>query len=191
MDVGLTADIGSLARLPKITGNESLLRELAFTARTFNAEEAQKLGLVSKVVPGSKDEVLGEILVFSACLLCERYLGSLPAEALKLAKKIASKSPIATVGTKHILVHSRDHRYYWPRSDPFQRDILIQTHSPSSVSQNLEYVATWNQVMLQSDVSHCVLCCNCGTESVLQDVKDSITSFTSKKAPVYKSIPKL
>jgi len=132
VDVGITADIGSLARLPKITGNESLLRELAFTARPFNAEEARKLGLVSKVVPGSKDEVL--------------------AEALKLAKKIASKSPIATVGTKHILVHSRDH----------------------SVSQNLEYVASWNQVMLQGD-----------------DVKDSITSFTSKKVPVYKSLPKL
>ncbi|QRV99640.1 enoyl-CoA hydratase/isomerase family protein [Ceratobasidium sp. AG-Ba] len=40
VDVGLAADIGTLARLPKITGNESLLRELAFTAREFGAEEA-------------------------------------------------------------------------------------------------------------------------------------------------------
>jgi len=132
VDVGLAADIGSLARLPKITGNESLLRELALTARVFSAEEARKLGLVSKVVPGGKDEVL--------------------VEALKLATLIASKSPIATVGTKHILIHSRDH----------------------SVQQNLEYVASWNQAMLQSE-----------------DLKDSITSFTSKKAPVYKALPKL
>ncbi|KAF8339795.1 ClpP/crotonase [Cantharellus anzutake] len=119
VDVGLAADIGSLARLPKITGNESLLRELAFTARPFSAEEALKLGLVSKVVPGSRNEVL---------------------------------SPIATVGTKHILLHSRDH----------------------SVRENLDYVATWNQAMLQSD-----------------DFKDSISSFASKKAPVFKPLPKL
>jgi len=39
----------SLARLPKITGNASLLYELALTARTFGADEALKLGLVSKV----------------------------------------------------------------------------------------------------------------------------------------------
>ena len=61
MDIGVTAIIGSLARLPKITGNESLLREMAFTSRTFSAEEAQELGLVSKVVSGGKDDVLGEM----------------------------------------------------------------------------------------------------------------------------------
>lgn len=59
VDVGLAADIGSLARLPKITGNESLLRELAFTARIFDAREAQQLGLVSKIVEGSRDQVVG------------------------------------------------------------------------------------------------------------------------------------
>jgi Delta3,5-Delta2,4-dienoyl-CoA isomerase len=49
--VGLAADVGSLQRLPKIVGNDSLLRELAFTARRFTAAEAQALGLVSRILP--------------------------------------------------------------------------------------------------------------------------------------------
>jgi delta(3,5)-delta(2,4)-dienoyl-CoA isomerase len=86
----LAADIGTLAFLPKITGNHSLARELAYTARTFSAAEAEKLGLVSKVVEGGMDAVVNS--------------------ALELAKVIASKSPVATLGTKHLLIHARDHR---------------------------------------------------------------------------------
>jgi len=128
----MAADLGTLARLPKITGNESLLRELAFTARAFDAAEAAQLGFVSKIVQGSKDAVI--------------------AEALKTAKFIASKSPIGVVGTKNVLLHSRDH----------------------GVQENLDYVATWNQGMLQSD-----------------DLKQSISAFTTKRAPNYKPLPKL
>ncbi|CAE6454071.1 unnamed protein product [Rhizoctonia solani] len=73
VDVGLAADIGTLSRLPKITGNESLLRELAFTAREFGPREAVQLGMVSRVVEGGRDDVLGA--------------------ALELAKVIAAKSP--------------------------------------------------------------------------------------------------
>jgi delta(3,5)-delta(2,4)-dienoyl-CoA isomerase len=111
VDVGLAADIGSLARLPKITGNESLLRELAFTARDFSAAEALQLGLVSKVIEGNREEV--------------------QKSALALAASIAAKSPIAVVGTKHVLLHARDH----------------------AVQENLNYTQTWNQAMVQSDVS--------------------------------------
>lgn len=46
VDVGLAADIGTLQRFPKITGNDSLVRELIYTARKFTPEEALKLGLV-------------------------------------------------------------------------------------------------------------------------------------------------
>jgi len=108
VDIGLAADIGTLARLPKVAGNESLLRELAFTARNFSAAEAEKLGLVSKVVQGSRDEVVQA--------------------ALETAKLIASKSPIGVLGTKHLLLHARDH----------------------SVQENLDYTATWNGVMIQT-----------------------------------------
>ncbi|KAH7886885.1 Delta2-dienoyl-CoA-isomerase [Phlebopus sp. FC_14] len=89
VDVGLAADIGTLAHLPKITGNASLARELAFTARPFTAVDALALGLVSKVVDGGREEVVRA--------------------ALELAKEIAGKSPIAVVGTKQLLVHARDH----------------------------------------------------------------------------------
>ena len=47
VDVGLAADIGTLARLPKISGNTSLVAELALTVRPFGADEAKELGLVS------------------------------------------------------------------------------------------------------------------------------------------------
>jgi len=89
VDVGLAADIGSLAHLPKITSNNSLARELAYTARTFSAAEADKLGLVSKVVDGGREGVVKA--------------------ALELAKSIATKSPVAIAGTKRLLIHSRDH----------------------------------------------------------------------------------
>lgn len=58
--MGLAADIGTLARLPKITGNESLLRELAFSARDFGPAEAAQLGMVSKVIEGGRNEVIGK-----------------------------------------------------------------------------------------------------------------------------------
>lgn len=109
--LGLAADIGSLARIPKIAGNQSLVRELALTARDFSALEGEKLGLVSRVVPGSRNQVIEE--------------------ALKVARLIAANSPIAVVGTKRVLLHSRD----------------------STVDENLEYVAAWNASMLQTVVS--------------------------------------
>ncbi|KAJ7090727.1 Delta2-dienoyl-CoA-isomerase [Mycena belliarum] len=89
VDVGLAADIGTLAHLPKITGNHSLMRELAYSARLFSATEAAQLGLLSRAVPGARAEVV--------------------AAALALARAIASKSPVAVSGTKRVLMHARDH----------------------------------------------------------------------------------
>ncbi|KAG2140506.1 Delta2-dienoyl-CoA-isomerase [Suillus bovinus] len=89
VDMGLAADAGTLAYLQKITGNVSLARELAYTSRTFSSDEAEKLGLVSRVVQGGRDAVV--------------------AAALQLAKDIASKSPVAVSGTKRLLLHARDH----------------------------------------------------------------------------------
>ena len=91
VDVGLAADIGTLARLPKVVGNHSLLNELAYTARDFSAVEAERLGLVSRVVQGGRGEVLQA--------------------ALQTAQLIAGKSPIAVLGSKHLLLHARDHTY--------------------------------------------------------------------------------
>ncbi|KAI6026426.1 ClpP/crotonase-like domain-containing protein [Pisolithus microcarpus] len=101
VDVGLAPDIGTLARLRHISSNASLGAELAYTARTFSAEEAFNLGVVSRVVE----------------------------ETLSLAEEVARKSPVAVTGTKHLLIHARNH----------------------SVGENLEYTATWNASMLQTE----------------------------------------
>ncbi|KAF7356486.1 Delta-2 dienoyl-CoA isomerase [Mycena venus] len=89
VDAGLAADIGILGYLPKITGNHSLARELAYTSRIFTAQEALHLGFLSKVVPGGQSEVIKA--------------------ALDLACVIAQKSPLAVSGTKRIMTHARDH----------------------------------------------------------------------------------
>ncbi len=88
--VGLAADVGTLQRLPKTVGNDSLVRELALTARDFSAEEALQLGLVSCVVAGA-----GQSAVMD--------------KSLAMAERIAARSPIAVAATKRSLVFSRDH----------------------------------------------------------------------------------
>ena len=84
----------------------SLVRELALSGRKMLANEAFQHGLVSRSFTAKE---------------------AMMAEALSLAKTIASKSPVATLGIKEFLNYSRDH----------------------SVSDSLEYAITWNMGMLQ------------------------------------------
>lgn len=88
VDIGMAADVGTLQRLPKVTGNTSLVNELAFTARKLEAQEAKEFGLVSRVF---KDKE------------------SMMQFGVQLADEIAQKSPLAVQGTKRSLVYSRDH----------------------------------------------------------------------------------
>jgi len=86
--LGLAADVGTLARLPKIVGNDSVVRELALTARNFDAAEARSMGLVSTVAPTQEAAM---------------------AEAQRVAGLIAANSPVGVVGTKRNLNYARDH----------------------------------------------------------------------------------
>jgi len=88
VDVGLAADVGTLQRLPKVVGNDSLVRELCYTARKMYAQEALQFGLVSRIFENKEDMVKS---------------------AIELATDISSKSPVAVQGTKVNLVYSRDH----------------------------------------------------------------------------------
>ncbi|KAL2132168.1 hypothetical protein VTI74DRAFT_4131 [Chaetomium olivicolor] len=88
VDIGLAADIGTLARLPKVVGSQSWVKDVCLTARDFGAAEALAVGFVSQV-HDSKAAAL--------------------AAAIKTATFIASKSPVAVQGTKELLNHSRDH----------------------------------------------------------------------------------
>ncbi len=63
--LGITPGFGGTQRLPRLIGS-SKAKELIFTAETLGAEEALRLGLVSKVVPdeelmGSAMELAGKI----------------------------------------------------------------------------------------------------------------------------------
>ncbi|KAK0568677.1 hypothetical protein OC861_001679 [Tilletia horrida] len=89
VNIGLAADIGTLQRFPKVVGNDSLTRELVYTARAFTPAEAQTIGFVSKVTGQGQPAVV--------------------AAAIETAKEIASKSPVAVAGSKAILNYSRDH----------------------------------------------------------------------------------
>jgi len=87
-DLGLVPDIGTMARVPKIIGNDSLFRKLAMTARNFSAEEALRLGLVSSVLEDRN-------------LLKKRgYL---------LAQEIASKAPMTLYCDKEVANYAQDH----------------------------------------------------------------------------------
>ncbi len=87
VDVGLTADMGTLQRLPHIIG-DGMMRELAYTGRQITGKTAQEIGLVNRVYEDADammDEVLG------------------------LAREIAAKSPLAIRGTKEMIRYTRDH----------------------------------------------------------------------------------
>ncbi|WP_428152010.1 enoyl-CoA hydratase-related protein [Brevundimonas sp.] len=87
INIGMMADIGSLQRLPKLMP-EGVVRELAYTGSTLTSERAERQGLVNAVLPDA-DAVL--------------------AAAFDMAKRIATKAPLAVSGSKAALNHARDH----------------------------------------------------------------------------------
>jgi len=88
VDMGLAADVGTLQRLPKVIGSQSLVSDLCLTARKMESEEAERCGLVSSVFQ-TKEDMMNS--------------------ALDMASMIAAKSPVAVQGTKVNLVYSREH----------------------------------------------------------------------------------
>lgn len=124
VDIGLAADIGTLARLPKIVGNLSWVKEVALSARVFGADEALSVGLVSQVHDTKAQAVEA---------------------AFKLASLISTKSPVAVQGTKELINHARDNTV--ADSKCFGRlcgPKLTANHA------GLRYTAVWNAAMLQT-----------------------------------------
>jgi len=87
IDIGMVADVGTLQRLPKLIG-EGMVRELAYTARRFDAAEARAMGLVNRVY--DTREALRE-------------------GVMEIAATIAAKSPLGIRGTKEMITYARDH----------------------------------------------------------------------------------
>lgn len=87
IDIGMTADVGTLQRLPRIIP-DGLVRELAYTGRDMDAEEAREAGFVNRVFEDRE---------------------SMMREVTAIARTIARKSPLAMRGSKEMLLYSRDH----------------------------------------------------------------------------------
>jgi enoyl-CoA hydratase len=87
INIGLVADVGTLQRLPKLLPM-AVVKELAYTGRRLGAEQALRWGLVNEVLPTHEATV---------------------AAAMKAAREIATKPPVAIWGTKQVLHYARDH----------------------------------------------------------------------------------
>ena len=87
INIGMTADVGTLQRLPKIIP-EGIARQLAYTGERMSADRAREVGLVNEVFATHDDLVDG---------------------VLDIAAEIASKSPLAVWGTKEMINFTRDH----------------------------------------------------------------------------------
>ena len=86
-NIGMTADVGTLQRLPHIIPH-GIVRELTYTGRRMMAAEARECGLINQVFTDQQ---------------------ALLAGVMDIAAEIAAKSPIATVGNKEMLNYARDH----------------------------------------------------------------------------------
>ena len=87
INIGMTADVGTLQRLPKLVP-EGVVRELAYTGRRMSAQRAYEVGLVNQIFETHEELVEG---------------------VLDIANEIATKSPLAIWGTKESVNYARDH----------------------------------------------------------------------------------
>ncbi len=87
IDIGMTADVGTLQRLPRLIG-EGMARELAYTGAKFSAAEALQMRLVNRVFDSAE---------------------ALQAGVREIAASIAAKSPLSVRGVKEMITYARDH----------------------------------------------------------------------------------
>lgn len=87
INLAMTADVGTLQRLPKIIP-EGIAREWAYRGQRVPVSRAYEVGLVNEVL-ADHDAVV--------------------ARALEVAAEIATKSPLAIWGTKEMINFTRDH----------------------------------------------------------------------------------
>jgi enoyl-CoA hydratase len=85
--IGMTADVGTLQRLPKLIP-EGIAREMAYTGDRMSAARAREIGLVNDVYADHE---------------------SMLEAVFAIAGRIAKNSPLAVHGTKEMINYTRDH----------------------------------------------------------------------------------
>jgi enoyl-CoA hydratase len=124
INLGMTADVGTLQRLPKLIP-EGVAREYAYTGRRLTAARALEVGLLNAVFP-DQDTMLADVM--------------------EVAGEIAAKSPLAVHGTKEMLNYGRDHSVAdglnliatW-QTGMFQPTDLLESFSARSEGREPEY----------------------------------------------------
>ena len=87
INIGMMADVGTFNRMPKQLP-EAVVRELGYTGDKLTAERAERLGFVNGLFESHDALVAG---------------------ALEVARRIASKAPVAVAATKEMISYTRDH----------------------------------------------------------------------------------
>jgi len=87
INIGITADVGTLQRLPKIIP-EGIALEMAFTGNRIPAQRAREVGLINEIFE-DHDALLEGVT--------------------KIAAGIAERSPLAVWGSKEMINYARDH----------------------------------------------------------------------------------
>jgi enoyl-CoA hydratase len=112
INIGMTADLGTLQRLPKLIP-EGVVHELAYTGRRLPAQRALTLGLVNEVFE-TPDALLDG--------------------ALQMAREIAARPPVAVWGSKQAIHYARDHATHdalqqmgWLQSGIWQSGNLLES----------------------------------------------------------------
>lgn len=86
-NIGMTADVGTLQRLPKLIP-EGVAREWAYTGDRIPAARAREVGLVNEIFDTHDDLIAG---------------------VMEIAGRMAKQSPLAVWGTKEMVNYTRDH----------------------------------------------------------------------------------
>lgn len=111
INIGMTADLGTLQRLPKLIP-EGVVHEMAYTGRRLPAQRALAVGLVNEVFDTQE---------------------TMTAAALQMAREIAEKPPVAIWGSKQAIHYARDHSTHdalqqmgWLQSGIWQTSNLVE-----------------------------------------------------------------
>lgn len=104
INIGMTADVGTFPRLCRLMP-EGWVRQISYTGERLPASRARDLGLVN------------EVFETQAAMIDH---------AMKIAREIASKSPLAVSGSKAMINYARDH----------------------TIADGLDYIGVWNAAML-------------------------------------------